>query len=244
MKVYGLLGKSLKHSFSKQYFSDKFASLDIEAKYLNFEIEEANQFVHLLKTEPNLCGLNVTVPFKTDIIPFLDSLSAEAKEIGAVNTIKIVDGKTEGYNTDWIGFRDSIKPFLALGMEKALILGTGGASKAVAYALKPLGIELLYASRNPIGPNSYSYQQLNETALGFLKLVINTTPVGMFPNEAQCPDIPYGAIGEGHLLYDLIYNPQETIFLKKGKENGAETVNGLSMLRIQAEKSWEIWTKN
>lgn len=243
MEVYGLLGKSLKHSFSKKYFEEKFRSNKIDCRYENFELESASELHALLKSEPNLKGLNVTIPYKTAIMAHLDEISPEAKEIGAVNTIKIVNGKTIGHNTDWIGFRDSIKPFLALGMEKALVLGTGGASKAVEYALKPLGIEVLYVSRTATGSNCFSYQDINSNAIGFIKLIVNTTPIGMFPEIVDCPNIPYEAITPQHLLYDLIYNPAETEFLKKGKEQGAITVNGHSMLKIQAERSWEIWNK-
>lgn len=241
MADFGLIGKTLSYSFSQSYFQKKFKALGLDHNYHNFELEDIGQFKTLLEENPKLKGLNVTIPYKTAIIPFLDKLSPDAGKIGAVNTIQFLTGKTIGHNTDWIGFRNSIKPFLAHGMEKALILGTGGASKSVQYALEQIGIEVFFASTSPSGPKQFSYDQLNEQAMKMFKLIMNTTPLGMSPNIETFPDIPYAAIGPDHLLFDLNYNPTETLFLKKGKANGALTVNGLSMLQIQAEKSWAIW---
>lgn len=241
MAAFGLIGKSLSYSFSQGYFETKFKELGIDHTYSNFELENIGQLEDLLKNHPNLKGLNVTIPYKTEIIPYLDELSPDAENIGAVNTIQFYNGKVIGHNTDWIGFRNSIKPFLAHGMEKALILGTGGASKAVQYALAKIGIEVCFASRNPKGPNEFRYDQINEHAIRMFKLIVNTTPLGVATDIDSLPNIPYEAISSSHLLYDLVYNPAETRFLQKGKAQGALTVNGLSMLQIQAEKSWEIW---
>ena len=209
--------------------------------YKNFELETIEQFSNVLKTQ-NLKGLNVTNPYKESIIPFLDELSIEAKEIGAVNCINIVNGKTIGYNTDAYGFGQSIKPFLDTTHGRALILGTGGASKAVAYALKKIGVEVFFTtSSNKKNTNTFFYDEINEGMMSAFKLIINTTPLGLYPNINEAPALPYHLFTDKHLAYDLIYNPEQTLFLKQAKEKGAVTINGLSMLHLQAQKSWEIW---
>ena len=244
MVNFGLIGKSLSHSFSKTYFEKKFKELQlIDYSYQNFELENIDQFKKVLLTE-NLKGLNVTNPYKESIFPFLDALSAEAKEIGAVNCIKVINGKTTGYNTDSYGFAQSIKPFLDTTHERALILGTGGAGKAVAYALKKIGVEVFFAtSSSKKNTNTFYYNEINERMMDAFKLIINTTPLGLFPNINEAPALPYHLFTNKHLAYDLIYNPEQTLFLKQAKEKGATTINGLSMLHLQAEKGWEIWNE-
>ena len=239
----GLLGKSLSHSFSKPFFEAYFASNQLNATYSNFEIETIEHVSTVFAIE-GLTGFNVTIPYKEAILPFLDELSPEAKEIGAVNTVKIVNGKKIGYNTDAFGFQQSIKPFLTNLHEKVLILGTGGASKAVAYVLKNIGIDVLYVTRNPSNSNEFSYEQINEYMLKACKLVVNTTPVGTFPNIEESPAFPFEFLSNEHLVVDLIYNPAETLFLKSAKVAGATTLNGESMLKEQALKSWQIWNSN
>ena len=241
MKTYGLIGKSLSHSFSKKYFTEKFDNQGlIDSEYINIEIETIEEFVEKVK-ELNPQGLNVTIPYKKAILPFLDDLDEVAKEIGAVNTIVFKNGKLKGYNTDAFGFHQSIKPFFKSQHERALILGTGGASKAVEYVLKQYGVEVMFASRNDSKDNVLNWNDINENAIKHHLLIINCTPLGMFPNIASKPVIPYSALTERHLLVDLVYNPDETLFLKLGKENGAKVINGLTMLQQQAEKSWRLW---
>jgi shikimate dehydrogenase len=242
---FGLIGKSLSHSFSRSYFEKKFIENELNDHfYKNFELETIEQFSNVLKTQ-NLKGLNVTNPYKESIIPFLDELSIGAKEIGAVNCINIVNGKTIGYNTDAYGFGQSIKPFLDTTHGRALILGTGGASKAVAYALKKIGVEVFFAtSSNKKNTNTFFYDEINEGMMSAFKLIINTTPLGLYPNINEAPALPYHLFTDKHLAYDLIYNPEQTLFLKQAKEKGAVTINGLSMLHLQAQKSWEIWNGN
>lgn len=242
MTNFGLVGKSLSHSFSRSYFEKKFIENELKDHfYKNFELETIDQFSDVLKTQ-NLKGLNVTNPYKESIIPFLDELSIEAKEIGAVNCINIVNGKTIGYNTDAYGFGQSIKPFLDTTHDRALILGKGGASKAVAYALKKIGVEVFFAtSSSKKSTNTFFYNEINEGMMNAFKLIINTTPLGLFPNINEAPALPYHLFTDKHLAYDLIYNPEQTLFLKQAKEKGAVTINGLSMLHLQAQKSWEIW---
>ena len=241
MKQYGLIGYPLSHSFSKGYFAEKFAKENIvDCKYDVFPLEKIEDFVELCNDKKNLIGLNVTIPYKEKIIPFLDELDETAANIGAVNTIKFSNGKEIGYNSDAYGFEMSLKPLLKQHHTKALILGTGGASKAVEYVLRKLGISFQYVSRNK-NEKAISYEELNEAIIQHSKLIINTTPIGMYPNIDTAPDIPYNVLTEKHLLYDLVYNPEETLFLKKGKEKGAQTKNGLEMLYLQAERSWEIW---
>lgn len=242
MSEYGLIGKNLSHSFSKQYFQKKFTDLGLDyLEYTNFELEDISELKNLLAKNPFLRGFNVTIPYKESIIPLLDELSPEARGIAAVNCVKITDGKLIGHNTDAYGFASSIKPFLEPQHSRALVLGTGGASKAVVYVLKLLNVEVFYASTTKKRQGTFSYDTLNERLFNACKFIINTTPVGMFPNVDECPNIPYECISAQHLVYDLIYNPEETLFLKKAKERGATTINGLSMLHLQAEKSWEIW---
>lgn len=243
-RVYGLLGKTLSHSFSKDYFTKKFESLQLkDHSYLNFELAEIEEFSDLIKNNPRLKGLNVTIPYKEQIIPFLNELTPEAKEIGAVNCIEFKDGKLIGHNTDHYGFKQSIKPFLEPQHERALILGTGGSSKAVAFALRSIGVEVYFVTSSQKKNNNYFlYSELNEIIFSSFKLIVNTTPLGMAGNN-EAPSIPYQFLSNQHFCYDLIYNPAETSFLKYAKDKGALTMNGLSMLKQQAEKSWEIWGK-
>ena len=240
MKQYGLIGKTLGHSFSKSYFENKFNTEHIQnASYSNFPLESIEEFKSLIKKK-TFRGLNVTIPYKSSIIPFLDELSEEAKLIGAVNTIHFKNNRLIGYNTDYLGFHNAIKPFLQNTMEQALILGTGGASKAVVYALKKIGIKCLCVSRLP-NEQQLNYNQLNDLVLKHHLLIVNTTPLGTAPNINECPDIPYKFVTEKHLLVDLVYNPEETLFLKKGRKNLANVLNGKSMLIHQAEEAWKIW---
>ena len=239
---FGLVGKNISYSFSKGYFGEKFEKLNLEDySYDNLDFQNIEDFPEFIKQNPTISGLNVTIPYKEAIIPFLDKLSKRATEIGAVNTIKITkSGKLKGFNTDYIGFQKSIEPLLNVNHKKALILGTGGASKAVAYALKQLEIPYLFVSRNDIG-DAIGYNQINEKTFEEFQIIINCTPVGTFPNTNNCPEIPYEYFTTNHLAFDLIYNPAETLFLKKAKEQGAIVKNGLEMLTLQAEKSWDIW---
>ena len=235
MITFGLIGKSLKHSFSTSYFNEKFYKEGVDAEYLSFELENIQDFKTLIN-EKQLSGLNVTIPYKESIIPFLDELSNEAKIIGAVNTIQFINGKTIGHNTDFIGFSNSIKPLLD-GRKSALILGDGGAAKAVKYALDLLNIDFKTANRN----TSFDYLDITIQTTEFYDIIINSTPLGTHPNTIEFPKIPYENLNSTHLLFDLIYNPSETKFLKYGKAKGATIKNGLEMLQIQAEESWNIW---
>jgi len=236
MKTYGLIGKNISYSFSRKYFNNKFKNENIlNSQYINFDTDNLLELNNIFNI--NNYGFNVTIPYKETIIPYLDSLDFHAEQIGAINTIKIENGKKIGFNTDWIGFKKSIEPLLKLHHTKALILGTGGASKAVIYALKQLQIQTLIVSRN----GETTYEDLSKEIIQNHTIIINCTPVGTFPNADSAPEIPYQFITKNHLVYDLIYNPAETLFLKKCKENGAVTKNGLEMLEIQAEESWKIW---
>jgi shikimate dehydrogenase len=244
MVLYGLIGRSLLYSFSKNYFEAKFSKLGLnDYSYVNFEISRIEEIEEIIDQNKNLRGLNVTVPYKESVIPFLESLSDEAQTIGAVNCIKIENGKLMGYNTDVYGFSQSIKPFLDNNHERALILGTGGASKAVAFALKRLGVEFHFVTSGSEKKtsNTFFYSEINSHVMNAFKLVVNCTPLGTFPNITACPPLPYEQFTAQHLAYDLVYNPERTLFLQKAGEQGAITVNGLSMLQLQAEKSWEIW---
>ncbi len=245
MEIYGLIGKTLKHSFSKTYFEQKFKDQKIEnTEYRNFEFQNIDEVRVKLSEVKELKGLNVTIPYKSSIIPFLDELDDIAEKIEAVNTIKIDDdGKWIGFNTDVYGFSTSLKPFLTNLHEKALILGTGGASKAVEYALKQLNISVVKVSRTK-GKTDLTYADLNENVFKACKLIINTSPLGTWPNVEESPDIPYNLLTPEHLVYDLIYNPEKTLFLKQAESAGAIIMNGLNMLKLQAEKSWEIWIRN
>jgi shikimate dehydrogenase len=242
-RLFGLLGKNISYSFSSGYFGEKFEKLQLDThSYVNFDIPTIEKFPSLLSQSIN--GMNVTIPYKQEIIPFLDEIDAEAQEIGAVNTIKFLDsGKLKGFNTDVYGFKNSLLPLLKPHHTKALILGTGGASKAVDYALKSLHIETLFVSRKTTESDQISYDELTEEIIADYTIIINCTPLGTFPNVERCPKIPYQYITENHLLYDLIYNPAETTFLQKGKKQGAIIKNGLEMLQLQAEKSWQIWNQ-
>lgn len=236
MKTYGLIGKNISYSFSRNYFANKFKKEDIKnSQYINFDIDNLSELNNIFNTDNY--GFNVTIPYKEAIIPYLDSLDFHAEKIGAVNTIKLENEKKIGFNTDWIGFKKSIEPLLNSHHTKALILGTGGASKAVIYALDQLKIETLMVSRY----GEISYKDLSEEIIQNHAIIINCTPVGTFPNIDAAPEIPYHFITKNHLVYDLIYNPAETLFLKKCKEKGAVVKNGLQMLEIQAEASWKIW---
>ncbi len=240
MKVYGLVGKTLQHSFSANFFSDFFEREGIKAQYKNFELHSIAQINELFEKE--LSGLNVTVPYKSEIIPFLDELDSVAHEIGAVNTIVFHGEKKIGYNTDAFGFQQAIKPFLTNQHERALLFGTGGAAKAVAYVLREIGIDVNYMARNPGNNNKqFSYSALNSQMLNACKLLVNCTPVGTFPKVNDCLPISFDGIGIDHLVIDLIYNPQQTVFLKNAAEKGATIMNGESMLKAQAMKSWALW---
>lgn len=242
MAKFGLIGKNIDYSFSRSYFANKFQNEGLEHTYENFDIENITQFQDVIKNTKNLRGLNVTIPYKETIIPFLDKLDKKAKQIGAVNTIKVTKkGKLKGYNTDYYGFSKSIEPYLKSQHKKALILGTGGASKAIAFALERLGITYSFVSRSISDKAAYSYDSLSENDIDTHQIIINCTPLGTHPNTNVCPDIPYDAITEDHLLYDLIYNPEETKFLTIGKIKGATVSNGYNMLELQAEKAWKIW---
>lgn len=236
---YGLIGYPLSHSFSPKWFTEKFSAESIDATYQAYPLEHVEDILDLLANYP-LKGLNVTIPYKESIIDFLDSLSDEAKAIGAVNCIDIRNGKRKGHNTDVIGFEQSLTPLLQSHHTKALVLGTGGAAKAVNYVLDKLGIERISVSRNK-SENTLTYSELTEEIISSHTLIINTTPLGMSPNEDDAPPISYDLITEKHLLYDLIYNPEETKFLTLGKQQGASIKNGYEMLVLQAKASWEIW---
>lgn len=241
MRTFGLIGYPLSHSFSKSYFAEKFSAEKInDCRYENFPLQSINDFSALVTSENTLAGLNVTIPYKEAIIALLSELEEAAKNIGAVNTINFSSGKMMGYNTDYIGFLRSLKPLLKPHHQKALILGTGGSSKAVQYALQLLNISYSFVSRKAL-PNGFTYENLNAEILQSHSIIINTTPLGMFPETAACPNIPYHLLNEKHVLFDLIYNPSETLFLQQGKQQGATIINGLSMLKIQAEESWKIW---
>ncbi len=247
MHTYGLIGFPLGHSFSKAYFEQKFLNENIQAEFLNFELEKVDEFPNLLAKTPNLKGLSITIPHKETIIPLLDEVEGAAKEIGAVNSVKICREKdtlkTIGYNTDYYGFGKSLDEFLGKKVQtKALILGTGGAAKAVAYALKLRNIPHKFISRNKAKGND-TYQDLDKEIIHSHHLIINTTPLGTFPNSETFPKIPYEYLTNSHFLFDLVYNPEKTTFLKKGKEQGAKIQNGLPMLYYQAERSWELWDK-
>ena len=242
MKLYGLIGHPLSHSFSKKYFTEKFVKEHItDCEFLLFDISNIKEFRNVLEQNPNLKGLSVTIPYKETVMEYLDEINDEAQQIGAVNTIKIENNKLIGYNTDYFGFKQSLKPFLEISQERALILGTGGASKAVFYALNSLNIKCLFVSRNPKNENEISYEEVNEYVIRNHQIIVNTTPVGTFPKVDEKPAINYNELTSKHLLYDLVYNPSETQFLKEGKQRGAMVLNGLQMLQLQAEKAWEIW---
>ncbi|MFV8359825.1 shikimate dehydrogenase family protein [Flavobacterium sp. LS1P3] len=244
IKRFGLLGRNISYSFSKGYFTDKFNSENFAGcTYENFDIPEIAAFPEVIKNTSDLKGMNVTIPYKETVIPFLDKLSKKAELIGAVNTIKITKkGKLKGYNTDYYGFKKSLQPLLQPHHKKALILGTGGASKGVAFALDELDIPYTFVSREA-KENGIDYDRINATTFDNYQIIINATPVGTSPNVDAFPLIPYEFFTEKHIAYDLIYNPAETQFLKKAKQQGAQIKNGLDMLIFQAEKAWKIWNK-
>lgn len=244
MPGYGLIGYPLTHSFSKKYFTEKFLELKLkEHSYELFPLENIEQFEDLLQAHPRLSGLNVTIPYKQQVLQYLDITTAIPAAVNACNCIHIKEGKRIGYNTDIAGFRDSFKPLLRPHDKKALVLGNGGASAAVAYVLKELGLEYRIVSRNP-APGQLSYQELNGGIIAEHTVIINTTPLGTFPDVEACPAIPYEFITRQHYLFDLIYNPETTLFLQKGAANGAQIKNGYEMLVIQAEESWKIWKED
>ena len=246
MKKFGLIGYPLGHSFSKNFFNEKFHSEYIDAEYVNFEIPSISEFPTVLLSNPELMGLNVTIPYKEQIIPYLDELDADAAAIGAVNVIKIIrqKGKTKliGYNSDIIGFTQSIEPLLETQHKKALILGTGGSSKAIYHGLKKLGIDAKFVSRTAQS-GMFTYEDLTPEVMNEYKIIVNCTPVGMYPRADEYPNIPYEYLTPNHLLYDLLYNPDTTLFMKKGADKGAVTKNGLEMLLLQAFASYDIWEK-
>lgn len=243
-KCFGLLGRNINYSFSKGHFTEKFNTENrVGCSYENFDIQDINEFPEMIKINPNLVGLNVTIPYKETVIPFLDELSENATEIGAVNVIKITkEGKLKGYNSDYYGFKKALEPLLQPHHKKALILGTGGASKGVAFALKELNIQYTFVSRKA-SENAIGYEQIDAATFDDYHVVINSTPLGTSPNTAEFPPIPYQFFTENHIAFDLIYNPAETQFLKKAKEKGSVIKNGLEMLVFQAEKAWEIWNE-
>ncbi len=240
MHKFGLLGKKLDYSFSKSFFTELFDKNQIDASYENIEVADLSKwFEDLCYAE--FSGFSVTIPYKTEIIPFLDELSEEAKIIGAVNTVKNVNGKLIGYNTDAFGFGQSIKPFLNNNHERAIILGTGGASKAIAYVLKNIGLSVIFVSRNPKGNNEFGYDAINENMLNACKMIVNCTPVGTFPEVDAKPNFPTDLISDKHLVVDLIYNPEKSLLLRESEKQGAIVLNGYSMLQEQAKKAWGIW---
>ena len=247
MKTYGLIGRKLGHSFSKSFFTEKFEKENLaECEYLNFEIEDISGFPGIFNLGKNICGLNCTIPYKQDIIDYLDEIDPEAAMIGAVNTVKIFEkqGKRilKGYNTDVFGFEHSLRPLLKDKHKKALILGTGGASRSVKYLFDKMGIAYLSATtKDKIGKKELTYDKITKSVMDDHLIIVNTTPLGMYPKNDTYPYIPYNLITPDHILYDLVYNPEETLFLQKGKEQGAKTKNGLEMLHLQALRAWEIW---
>lgn len=241
MLKFGLIGKNIDYSFSRSYFAEKFIKESIEASYTNFDCANFEEVKAVLRDNPDCLGFNVTIPYKQDVIALMSEMNKHASAIGAINTIKrLPNGRFKGYNTDYIGFTDSLKPYLKMNHKNALILGTGGASRAVAYALELKDISYKFVSRQP-KKEQLSYEAVTPAVLSKYTLIINTTPLGTFPNVNQSPKLPYKALTSHHLLYDLVYNPSETQFLKNGKAQGAATCNGLEMLKSQAEAAWRIW---
>jgi len=244
MEKYGLIGYPLGHSFSKGYFNEKFANEGIDAEYLNFEIQSIESLNEVLAQNPELKGFNVTIPHKEKVIPYLNAITDEAKAIGAVNVVKVSrKGKNvelKGFNSDVVGFTQSIEPLLEKHHKKALILGTGGASKAIDYGLRKLGLETKFVSRTQ-KDGQFTYGMITPEVIQEYTVIVNCTPLGMYPHTEECPILPYAAMSHKNLLYDLIYNPDETLFLAKGREFGAVTKNGLEMLLLQAFASWEFW---
>lgn len=241
--LYGLVGSGISYSFSKGYFTEKFKREGLSYHfYQNFDLSRVEQVEEVFKKN-NLKGLNVTIPYKEEIIPYLDELHSTAKEIQAVNTVRLYQGRKIGFNTDVIGFEESLKPLLNSKHKRVLILGTGGASKAIQFVFEKLNIPVLKVSRESF-ENVISYKEVNKSIIEDHQIIVNCTPLGTHPNIDQCPDIPYEFINPSHLCYDLIYNPNETSFLKRGKQRGATVKNGLEMLQLQAEASWKIWNSS
>ena len=244
-RKFGLVGYPLVHSFSKGYFTNKFSELHLlNCRYENFSIQSIEMIREVVQSNPTLVGLNVTIPYKQSVLPLLHEMDDVAAAIGAVNCIRISHGQMKGFNTDVYGFEMSIKPFLENHYDRALILGTGGASKAVAYVLRKWGIPFHFVSRTPQGEQEMGYDVLKAEVIHHFPLIINTTPLGTYPNIDACPYLPYEDLSAKHFLYDLIYNPEETTFLRLGRLSGTKTMNGHSMLMLQAEKSWEIWNEH
>ena len=243
-RLYGLIGYPLIHSFSQNYFNQKFEAEGIDAKYVNFEIADIGELMEVVSENANLCGLNVTIPYKEQVIPYLDEVDEDAAKIGAVNVIKFIRGKNslkfKGYNSDIIAFCDSLKPLLKPEYKKALILGTGGAAKAVYHGLLNLGIEPMYVSRSK-RDGMLTYGDLSAAVMNEYKVIVNATPLGMYPHVDECPNIPYHLLTPSHLCYDLLYNPDVTLFMKRAEEQGAAIKNGLEMLLLQAFAAWNIW---
>lgn len=241
MRRFGLLGYPLSHSFSQKYFTEKFAQLGLtDCVYENFSLPDMAAFADVLQSKKDLRGFNITIPYKKQVLAFVDEVSPVVKAIGACNCVNIKDGKRIGHNTDVVGFEQSLRPFLKAHHTRALVLGTGGASAAVVYVLQKLGIAVQYVSRTA-SERAIAYEQVDEALLASHQLIVNTTPLGMYPNVEDCPPLPYQFITPLHHLYDLIYNPAETKFLAKGKAKGATVQNGQEMLVLQAEESWRIW---
>ncbi len=244
MRKFGLIGRSLKHSFSANYFAEKFLSEQIDdCSYSLFELESIEQLPALIEQNPELCGFNITIPYKQEIFPYLDAIDVEAQRIGAVNCVKIENGKLTGYNTDILGLRESTAELLGGAyIEKALVLGTGGASSAVQYMLGQMGIEFELVSRDPL-KSTITYDTISAEDVSSAQLIINTTPLGTYPDVESAPRIPYAFISPSHFLFDLVYNPPLTQFLSYGEQRQAHTLNGQTMLIAQAEESWKIWNR-
>jgi shikimate dehydrogenase len=246
-KKYGLIGYPLGHSSSKDFFNLKFQAENIDAEYINFQIAHIKELKNVLRENPALCGMNVTLPYKTQVMPLLNDIDKDARLIGAVNVIKFIKGrfgklKLKGFNSDITGFKKSIEPLLDETHLKALILGTGGASKAIFHGLKQLGVSPLFVSRTE-KDFCITYDEITPVIMEQYTVIVNATPLGMHPKVDPCPALPYELLTPHHLLYDLIYNPNETTFLRKGKEQGCTVKNGLEMLLLQASDSWEIWNQ-
>jgi len=241
MKIFGLIGKPLSHSFSQRWFTAKFEREGIPFhRYELFPLDDIGELPALLRDTPGLAGLNVTIPYKREVMPMLDRIDPLAAAVGAVNTIALRDGRTTGHNTDVEGFRDTLRPLLRGTRPRALVLGSGGASRAVAYVLRELGVRFRVVSRDR-ERGDLTWNMVDETVTKVCTLIVNTTPLGMSPATDTRPELPYDAIGPRHILVDLVYNPEETLFLKEGKARGATTANGMRMLEAQAEAAWRIW---